>query len=175
MDILKNSTVTNSYLLFKIANEIYAVHISQVINILELVRITEIPKSPKYMTGVINHDNKVLPIIDTRIKFNLSKTEYTKKTCIVIMNVKIDGIAISVGALIDEVVAVHEINKKEILDSPSIGYKYKSEFIIGMLSKDDHFIMILDIDKLFSKDELKTIEETANGTTKDEEKQDEEK
>ena len=150
----------NSYLSFKLGDELFASHVSKVLNILELIKITEVPRSPDYMKGVINLRGTVLPVIDTRIKFGMSATVFTKNTCIVVLNVEIKGENVDVGALVDSVLEVLEIDDNQIEPPPSIGSKFKSEFIDGMIKAKDEFIMLLNMDKVFSSDEVVMIQET---------------
>jgi len=151
---------SNSYLTFKLSDEIFAAHVSKVLNILEMVRITKVPKAPDYMIGVINLRGEVLPVIDTRIKFGMPLTEHTVHTCIIVMNIEMDGKTLDIGALVDAVQEVIEVDASEILPPPSIGNKYKSEFITGMISYGEQFMMLLDIDKVLTSDELITINQT---------------
>lgn len=153
------TVVIKSYLSFKLGNELFAAHVSKVLNILELVKITEVPKSPDYMKGVINLRGNVLPVIDTRIRFGMSATEFTKNTCILVLSITIDNEQVNIGALVDSVQEVLEIDDSQIQPSPSIGNKYKSEFIQGMLKHDDKFIMLLDMDKVFSTDDIIALKE----------------
>lgn len=148
-----------SYLSFRLGEEEFASHVSKVLNILELTRITEVPKAPSFMKGVINLRGMVLPVIDTRLKFGMTATEYTDKTCIVVMELEMDSENVFVGALVDEVVAVLEIEEKHVEPPPSIGSKYKSEFIYGMAKSDDKFIMLLDMEKVFSDMEIIQLKE----------------
>ncbi len=149
-------TISNikSYLTFKIGEEEYGAHVSKVLNILELQKITKVPKAPDYMKGVINLRGMVLPVIDTRVKLHMSPTEYTDNTCIVVMDLDLENELIHVGALVDAVVAVREIDDDEIKPAPSIGDTYKSEFISGVVKFEETFIMILDLIKLFTSEEL---------------------
>lgn len=155
----KTTNSLNSYLSFKLGNEVFASHVNKVLNILEMVRITEVPRSPAYMKGVINLRGTVLPVIDTRIKFGMSATEFTKNTCIVVLNVDIENETVHVGALVDSVLEVLEVDDKQIVPPPSIGSKYKSEFIEGMINSDNEFIMLLNMDKVFSSDEMILLQE----------------
>lgn len=165
-------TQSNSYLSFKLGDEVFAAHVSKVLNILEMTRITEVPKAPEYMRGVINLRGKILPVVDTRIKFGMSPTQQTKSTCIVVMEVEIYDETISVGVLVDEVQAVLEIDKVGIQPPPSIGSKYKSEFIYGMAKHNEEFIMLLDMDKILSADEILDVQEkTQEGEAELEEKE----
>lgn len=151
----------NSFLSFNLGEEEFAAHVGKVLNILEMTKITEVPKSPEYMKGVINLRGTVLPVVDTRIKFGMTPTEYTANTCIVVMEVNIEGEEIQVGALVDSVEAVLEISDNQIQPPPGLGSKYKSEFIYGMAKVDEKFIMLLDMDKVFSSDEVILVKEKA--------------
>ena len=151
----------NSFLSFNLGEEEFATHVGKVLNILEMTKITEVPKSPDYMKGVINLRGTVLPVVDTRIKFGMTPTEYTTNTCIVVMEVNIDGEEVQVGALVDSVQAVLEISDKQIQPPPGIGSKYKSDFIYGMAKNEEQFIMLLDMDKVFSADEVMLVKEKA--------------
>lgn len=152
----------NSYLSFKLGDDEFAAYVSKVLNILEMIKITPVPRSPEYMKGVVNLRGAVLPIIDTRIKFGMTPTEYTQNTCIVVMDILMDKDTIQLGALVDSVVSVIEIENDQIQPPPSLGSKYKSEFILGVAKIEDHFIMILDMDKVFSSDELIMVMESTD-------------
>lgn len=156
-----NESKISSYLTFKLGEEEFAAHVGKVLNILEMTKITDVPKSPDYMKGVINLRGAVLPVIDTRIKFGMTPTEYTANTCIVVMDIDMDGDSIHVGALVDSVQAVLEIDDSQILPPPSIGHKYRSEFIEGVANISDSFIMILNMDEVFSSEEVTNMRDTA--------------
>lgn len=145
---------SNSYLSFRLGDEEFALHVSKVLNILEMMKITKVPKAPVYMKGVINLRGTVLPVVDTKLKFGLDETVYTDKTCIVVMELTLDDQKVFVGSLVDEVLSVLEIDSGGIQDPPSIGSKYRAEFINGMVKVDDKFIMILDMEMIFTTDEL---------------------
>ncbi len=158
-----NNKEINSFLSFKLGEETYAANVSKVLNILEMVKITKVPKAPDYMKGVINLRGTVLPLVDTRIKFGLEETAYTSNTCILVLDIEMEGETVQVGALVDSVQEVLELNNEEILPPPSIGKKYKSEFIEGMAKMDDQFIMVLNMDMIFSTDELIALQESVVG------------
>ncbi|MBO9703133.1 MAG: purine-binding chemotaxis protein CheW [Sporocytophaga sp.] len=150
----------NSYLTFKLGKESFAANVGKVLEILEVPNITKVPKSPEYMTGVINLRGNVLPVIDTRIKFGLPKIDCTVNTCIIVINVEMDSENIIVGALVDSVQEVLEIQQAQIQPSPSLGSKYKAEFLEGMTKYHEDFIMLLNIDKVFSADELILVKDS---------------
>ena len=155
------STLT-SYLSFKLGDETFAANVSKVLNILEMTKITKVPKAPEYMKGVINLRGTVLPLIDTRIKFGLTATEFTANTCILVLDITIENDSLHIGALVDGVSEVLEIEPQQIMPPPNSGSKFHSQFIMGMYkASEEQFIMILDMDKVFSTDELLEVHETA--------------
>lgn len=149
----------NSYLTFKLGAEIFAANVSKVLNILEVSKITKVPKAPAYMKGVINLRGSVLPLVDTRIKFGMDETQITTNTCILVLDIEMGGDNIQVGALVDSVQEVLEFEESDIQPAPSIGSKYKSEFIDGVAKVNDNFVMLLNMDLIFSTDELSLIKE----------------
>lgn len=140
----------NSYLSFKLGDELFAVHVSKILNILEMVPITRVPKSHESIVGVINLRGSVLAVVDIRMKFDLAQSEYTKDTCILVLQVVIDEDTIEVGAIVDSVHAVMEVDENQILPPLSVGVKYKTEYVTGVVKQDGKFIMVLDIDKIFA-------------------------
>ena len=143
-----------SYLTFKLDEEVFACHVNKLLHILEIPYITEIPGSPNYMKGIIDLRGKVLPVIDTKVKIGMPPIEFTKDTCIVVMDITLDNDSLLVGVLVDSVSEVLEFNEDKILPAPNLGSKYHSDFIEGIVRKDDKFIMLLDIDMVFSLDEI---------------------
>jgi purine-binding chemotaxis protein CheW len=156
---IQNINNTNTFLSFQLGKELFALNVSKVLTILEMKPITKVPNSPEYLRGVINLRGNVLPVIDMRIKFGMSATEFTTNTCIIVLSVEIEGETIQLGILVDSVDSVIEIKDTEIEESPTIGTKYKVEFIQGMYHLEDGFIMLLNIDLIFSNDELMIAQE----------------
>ncbi len=151
-----------SYLTFQLDAESFALSVHNVVNILEMYKITKVPQMPDYVKGVINLRGEVLPVIDTRLKFGMSEIEITKSTCILVLEVKAEGNQLKVGALVDAVSAVIELDESVIQSRPSIGVKYESEFIIGMIENKDKFNMLVDINKIFSEEEIINLKEAKN-------------
>lgn len=150
----ETSAKVYTYLSFKLKDELFAADVSKVLTILELKPITKVPNSPDYMSGVINLRGNVLPVINMRTKFGMPKAEYTTETCIIVLNVDIEEETVQLGILVDAVDEVIEIGENEIAESPTIGTKYKTEFIQGMYKLDQGFIMLLNIDLIFKSEEL---------------------
>ncbi len=147
-------TETGQYLTFKLDEELYAIDISKVREVLDFSRVTKVPQTLDFMLGVINLRGSVVPVVDMRLKFGLSMTEKTLNTCIIIVEVEIDGETTILGALADSVQEVLELEPDRIEPPPRIGTRLKTKFIKGMGKRDDRFIIILDIDKIFSAEEL---------------------
>jgi purine-binding chemotaxis protein CheW len=161
---MNNKTIseTRQYLTFKLNGEMFGVDVAQVREILDYVKITKVPQTPEFMCGVINLRGSVVPVIEMNMKFGMMRTERTVDTCIVVVEVEIDGDKTVIGALVDSVQEVYEIEPQNIEPAPKIGTKLNTEFIKGMGKRDDNFIILLDIDKVFSLEELTNVQEASN-------------
>ena len=151
--------VLHSYLTFKLGDELFAANVGKVLEILEIPRITKVPRSPGFMRGVINLRGSVLPVIDTRTKFGLPQEEDTINSCIIVLDVEMEGQSIIIGSVVDAVQEVMEIEENQIQPAPSVGSKYKTEFIEGMVKVQDQFIMMLNLDKVFSSSEVSILQD----------------
>jgi purine-binding chemotaxis protein CheW len=158
----KISTEVNSYLSFRIGSEIFAADVKNVLNILEMTKITSVPKAPAYMKGVINLRGTVLPVIDSRLKFNLEESDFTSNTCIIVLELHTGGEPIIIGTIVDAVKEVLEIEDSNILAPPSIGTSYRTNFLKGMYKSDEGFIMLLDAEKVFASEEIVDIQNITN-------------
>ena len=156
-----NILQTSSYLSFRLGDEAFAANTSKVLSILEMTKITEVPQAPHFMKGIINLRGKVLPIIDIRMKFGMTPTVYTSNTCIVVMDIAMETGSVELGVLVDSVESVLEIERDKVLEAPSIGSRYKADFIEGVIHEGDNFIMLLDIDKIFSSLEIVALNQSA--------------
>lgn len=150
-------TETRQYLTFRLNNEIFAIDVAKVREVLDLTTITAIPRTPEFMSGVINLRGSVVPVVDLRLCFEMSKTESTRNTCIVVVEVMLDNEATVIGALADSVEEVVDLEPEQIQPAPRIGTQIRTDFIRGMGKRDTQFIMILDIDRVFSADELAAV------------------
>ena len=149
---------TTQYLTFKLGEEIYALDIGKVREVLDFTTVTKVPRTPDFMRGVINLRGSVVPVVDLRLKFGMSATEKTVNTCVIITEVTVDNDTTVLGCLADSVQEVIDLLPSEISPAPKIGTKLRTEFIRGMGKRDDRFIIILDIDKIFSVDELALVQ-----------------
>ncbi|MDA8242257.1 MAG: chemotaxis protein CheW [Nitrospiraceae bacterium] len=151
---------TTQYLTFKLEDEVFALDISKVREVLDFTTVTKVPRTPDFMRGVINLRGSVVPVVDMRLKFGMEATEKTVNTCIIITEISLDGETTVLGALADSVQEVIDLEPDQIEPPPRIGTRLKTEFIKGMGKRDDRFLMILDIDTVFSADELSLVQGT---------------
>jgi purine-binding chemotaxis protein CheW len=150
-------TETRQYLTFKLGKEIFATDVAKVREVLDFTTITEIPRTPDFMSGVINLRGSVVPVVDMRLCLEMSKTERTTNTCIVVLEVLLDNESIVIGALADSVEEVIDLEPDQIRPAPRIGTQIRTDFLKGMGKREDQFIMILDIDRVFSADEVSAV------------------
>ncbi len=151
-----------TYLTFTLDDELFAVEVVKVREVLDYTVITKIPKTPEYMRGVINLRGSVVPVIDLRLKFGMTKTENKVNTCIIVLEIRMDDETVVLGALADSVQEVFELEPDQIEPAPKFGTRFKEEFLKGMGKRDEKFIMILDIDKVFSSDEIALVQDVEN-------------
>jgi purine-binding chemotaxis protein CheW len=152
-------TETTQYLTYKLEDEIFAVDVAKVREILDFTPATKVPGTPEFMRGVINVRGNVVPVVDMRLKFGLTKTEKTVDTCIVVMEIIVDEDTTVLGALVDSVQEVFEIEASHIEPPPRMGTRWRTEFIQGIGKRNDDLIIILDIDKVFSSSEMGAIQQ----------------
>lgn len=154
-------TETAQYLTFTLADEVFALDIGQVREVLDFTAITKVPRTPDFMCGVINLRGNVVPVVDMRLKFGMPATEKGVNTCIIIAEVTVDEETTVLGALADSVREVLDLEPEQIEQAPRIGARLNIDFIRGMGKHGDGFVMILNIDKIFSADELAACEPAA--------------
>lgn len=153
---------TRQYLTFKLSEEIFAIDVAKVREVLEFSTITKVPRTPEFMSGVINLRGNVVPVVDLRLCFEMSKTEKTVNTCIVVVEVLLEGEPTVIGALADSVEEVLDLEPDQIQPAPKIGTQIHTDFIKGMGKRDAQFVMILDIDRVFSAEELAVVRADVN-------------
>lgn len=151
----------NQYLTFQLGKEVFALEIAQVREVLDYTDITRVPRTPDYMRGVINLRGGVVPVIDLRLKFGMEQTRKTVNTCIIIAEVDLEGETTVLGALADSVREVLELDAGDIDPAPKLGTRLDTQFIKGMGKLDEEFIIILDIDRVFSTEELARVQSAA--------------
>jgi purine-binding chemotaxis protein CheW len=152
-------TETTQYLTFKLEDELFALDIGKVREVLDFTTITKVPQTPDFMRGVINLRGSVVPVVDLRLKFGMVMAEKTVNTCVIIVEVEMDGEKVVMGAMADAVQEVLDLEPDQIEPPPRIGTKLNTDFIKGMGKHAEQFIIILDIDKVFTTNELELVRE----------------
>jgi purine-binding chemotaxis protein CheW len=158
--MMRNTKRKNTFLSFRIGKETFAVSVQKVLEVLEKQYITEVPNVPEYVEGVINFRGKIIPVIDTRIKFNLPKRTEGEKYVVIVFDIHVEEKKMLIGAMADSVHDVLALDESNILDVPEMGYNYNAEFLLGMLKNETSFTMILNIDKVFSKEDVNLLTQT---------------
>ena len=142
------------FVTFQLGEELFGVRVARTREILNLTSITKVPQTPGYMLGVINLRGQVVPVIDMRLKLGIPAGVQTQNTCILVMEIACEDDTLVVGALVDAVCEVLELNSENIEPAPRLGTKLDNKFIQGMGKVDEQFLILLDIDKVFNSDEL---------------------
>lgn len=153
-----SATSSQQYVTFSLGKELFGVEVNRAREILSLTPVTKVPQTPDYLLGVINLRGQVVPVVDMRLKLGLPAGVETEDTCIIVVEVQIDGEPIVVGALADAVREVLEIRSDQIEPPPRLGTRLKTEFITGMGRIDEQFMILLNIDRIFNSDELTFIQ-----------------
>ena len=152
-----NNPETNSlegkYLTFILNNEEYGLEILKVREIIGVMDITPVPQTPPFIKGIINLRGKVIPVVDLRLKFVMPEIEYTKETCIIVVDISNR----LMGIIVDTVSEVLDIAAKDIEPTPSLGSDIKTDFILGMGKIKGKVKILLDIDRVLTLDELALI------------------
>lgn len=142
------------YLTFMLAGEVFAIGILAIKEIIEYRNVTEVPMMPESVRGVINLRGAVVPVMDLQARFGRAPSPISKRTCIVIVEVVTENDRQVVGVVVDAVNEVLDINPAEIEPPPSFGTKIRTDFILGMGKVKDAFIILLDVNRVFSLEDL---------------------
>jgi len=160
----ENQTITSAhYLTFELDQEQYGFEIENVQSVLDFEQITRVPRTPDFMRGVINLRGKIVPIIDLRLKFGLSETVKTRESCIIIVNIDMNGEKTTLGVLADAVREVILLEPEQIEPAPKIGTHLKTEFIKGVANYQGSLIIILEMEKIFTTNELLLVHKSGSG------------
>ena len=151
--------LTNQYLAFKLVDDLFAVDVAKTRESLDFVDVTRVPQTPDYMLGVINLRGSVVPVINLHRKFAMDEAERTVDTCIIVMEVEVKDTSVVIGIVADAVQEVLDLNAEQIEPPPRLGTRLNTEFIQGMGNLDEQFVIILNIDRIFSIEELAVLDE----------------
>lgn len=149
------------YLTFSLADEEYGICILKIKEIIGMMPITSVPRTPDFVRGVINLRGKVIPVIDLRLRFSMAEKEYTDRTCIVVVEIGAHAMDMVIGIVVDSVSEVLNIKNDEIEDTPAFGTSLNTEYILGMAKVDGGVKILLDIDTVLSSEEMDSLKNAA--------------
>lgn len=152
-----NHVQPSQFLTYRLGDEMFAVGVAQVREVLELAPITKVPTAPAYMRGVVNVRGTAIPVVDLRTKFGLPPAPDTLHTRIIVLELKLDGEPCVIGGIADSVHEVIELDPAQTAPPPTIAMRWRSDFIRGMGRRGEEFIIILDIDAVFSATDLAAV------------------
>ena len=158
-------TETSQYMTFKLGNELFAINVAQVREVLEVPQITKVPTAPRYMRGVVNVRGQATPVVDLRVKFGLPESPDTVHSRIIVMELELDGEATVLGGIADSVHEVIELEPGSINPPPRIAMRWRTDFIQGMGKRGDDFIIILDVNAVFFSEDLAAVGEASEMAT----------
>lgn len=155
-------SLAGKYLTFRLGPEEFGLEILQVREIIGLMDITQVPRTPEFVRGVINLRGKVIPVVDLRQKFGMEAVEDTSQTCIIVVEVQRGDTALPMGVVVDEVSEVRDVSGDQIDPTPAFGAAVNTEFILGMGKVGATVVMLLDIDRVLSVEELELLDQSAS-------------
>jgi purine-binding chemotaxis protein CheW len=149
--------IAGKYLTFDLAEEEYGLEILRVREIIGMMEITPVPKTPEYVLGVINLRGKVIPVIDLRLKFGLPYKDPDDRTCVIVVEVANDGTTVQMGIVVDRVNEVVDVRGSDVEPTPSFGVSLDTSFIMGMAKVGEKVKILLDIDRVLSEQEMAAL------------------
>jgi purine-binding chemotaxis protein CheW len=146
-------TREGKYLTFSLKEEEYGIEILKIKEIIGMMTVTQIPKTPPYVKGVINLRGKVIPVVDLRLRFSMEESEYTERTCIVVVDIRHgSGRDFLIGIVVDAVSEVLNIKEAEIEETPNFGTKLDTDYILGLAKTAGGVKILLDIDQVLNSE-----------------------
>jgi purine-binding chemotaxis protein CheW len=149
---------TGKYLTFSLNKEEYGIGILKVKEIIGMMPITTVPRTPEFVKGVINLRGKVIPVMDLRLKFSMEAIPYSERTCIIVVEIESQDSTVLIGIVVDAVSEVLNIKGEEIEETPAFGSKLDTEYILGMAKMDGGVKILLDIDKVLNAKEVELLD-----------------
>ncbi len=162
-EAVESRSEAGKYLTFTLGREEYGLKILKVREIIGLMKITAVPRTPEYIRGVINLRGKVIPVVDLRVKFGMEHVEETDESCIIVVEVMKNDEAVPMGVLIDAVSEVFDVGGEQIEDPPSFGKTVDAEFILGMAKIEEKVKILLNIQMVMTAGDFEELEEAVAG------------
>ena len=157
----KEGIEQQQYLTFFLAGEEYAISILKVREIIEYDTVTVVPKTPKWIRGVINLRGSVVPVVDLAVKFGIEERPVTRTTCIVILEGQLENHNTTMGIVADSVNQVMDLAEQDVREVPEFGTRVQVEYLLGMAQLGKKFALLLDVHKVLSTDELLNLDEAS--------------
>jgi purine-binding chemotaxis protein CheW len=154
--IARGADRAGKYLTFALSNEEYGLEILKVREIIGIMEITAVPRTPNFVKGVLNLRGKVIPVVDLRLKFGMPEAERTEETCIIVVNVG----RMEMGIIVDKVSEVLDIAAKDIEDPPQFGVDVDTQFILGMGKSHERVTILLDISRVLADQDIAAVQAT---------------
>ena len=149
------------YLTFSLDEEEYGIGILKIKEIIGMMPITTVPRTPEFVKGVINLRGKVIPVMDLRLRFGMKEIDYTERTCIVVVEIEGTSGTVMIGVVVDSVSEVLNIKGEDVEETPTFGAKMNIDYILGMAKMEGGVKILLDIDRVLSEDEIVDLEKAA--------------
>lgn len=143
-----------TFLTFRLGDEVFAIDVRNVREVLEFTSVTKIPGAPDFVRGIINLRGGVVPVVDLRVKLGMGETARAQNSCVIVLDLEMGDNTVVIGALADSVKEVLEFEAGQVEPPPKIGTLSNSDYIEGIGKRDDLFIIILKIRRVFSTDEI---------------------
>jgi purine-binding chemotaxis protein CheW len=149
------------YLTFTLGGEEYGIGILKIREIIGMLPVTAVPRTPAHVKGVINLRGKVIPVVDLRLRFGMESIPYTERTCIIVVEVESDRLQVIIGIVVDAVSEVLAIKAEDIAPTPSFGTRLETDYILGMAKMQGGVKILLDIDRVLGSDEVSLLSQAA--------------
>lgn len=153
--------MNRTYLSFTICGDHYAVNVAKVLEVLQEEHITPVPNAPLYIRGIINFRGDVVPVFETRVRFNLADRDPNEAYNIIVLDVSEGADMFRLGAVVDKVKDVINIDDADIKPVPTMSKDFNTDFLQGIYKLGNEFIMLLNIEKVFAGSELISIKEAS--------------
>jgi purine-binding chemotaxis protein CheW len=153
--------MTSTYLSFVVCDELFAVNVAKVLEVLQKQRITHVPNAPGYIKGIINFRGEVVPVFESRTKFNLPERIEMDAYVIIVLDLSKGGDVFRLGAIVDRVKDVISIEDNEIKPVPTMSKDFNADFLQGIFKLREDFIMLLDVEKVFTSEEASVLAKVA--------------
>ncbi len=159
---IKATTIkTGKYLTFSLKDEEYGIGILKVKEIIGMMPVTSVPRTPDFVKGVINLRGKVIPVVDLRLKFSMESIDYTDRTCIIVVEIDSNDTTVLIGIVVDAVSEVLNIKEDDIEETPTFGTSLNTDYILGMAKMEGGVKILLDIDRVLSQQEVTQLEKVS--------------